>query len=198
MGMYDVAYALGITPWERYLKAAGPGIRARLDREETERPAPPGRALDLGCGRGLYTAELARRGWQAVGIDLVPRAIAAARRRDAWGATFVVGDVTDLASQDLGTFDFFLDIGCFQALDPDQGRRMAEGVTVLANPRATLLILAFQPTGPIARAGSATQADVEAAFTAWTLLSAEPAETKGLGWPLNRTSPQWYRLRLRP
>ena len=26
---------------------------------------------------------------------------------------------------------------------------------------------------------------------------AEPAETAGLGWPLSRTSPQWYRLRRR-
>lgn len=198
MGMYDVAYALGIAPWERYLRAAGPGIMARLDTEEAERPNPPGRALDLGCGRGLYTAELARRGWRATGIDAVERAITAARRTRTPGTTFVVGDVTDLASQGLGTFDFFLDIGCFQALDRDQSRRMAEGMTALANPDATLLILAFQPTGLLARAGSASPAEVEAAFAAWTLLSVEPAETTGLGWPLNHTSPQWYRLRLRP
>ncbi|MGH3385233.1 MAG: methyltransferase domain-containing protein [Nocardioidaceae bacterium] len=31
--------------------------------------------MDLGCGRGQYTPELARRGWEAVGIDNIPRAI---------------------------------------------------------------------------------------------------------------------------
>jgi 2-polyprenyl-3-methyl-5-hydroxy-6-metoxy-1,4-benzoquinol methylase len=46
-------------------------ITALLDREETERSRPLGRALDLGCGRGQYTPELARRGWEAVGIDYV-------------------------------------------------------------------------------------------------------------------------------
>jgi hypothetical protein len=39
---------------------------------------------------------------------------AAANRKGVAGATFVVGDVTDLASADVGTFDLFFDVGCFQ------------------------------------------------------------------------------------
>jgi 2-polyprenyl-3-methyl-5-hydroxy-6-metoxy-1,4-benzoquinol methylase len=95
---------------------AAASIAARLDREETERSRPLGRALDLGCGRGQYTPELARRGWEAVGIDCVPAAIgaAAAKSRGVHGLSYVVGDVTRLPSARLGTFDFFLDIGCFQ------------------------------------------------------------------------------------
>jgi 2-polyprenyl-3-methyl-5-hydroxy-6-metoxy-1,4-benzoquinol methylase len=108
---YALAYRLGFTPWERYGEEAAASIGALLDREETARSHPPGRALDLGCGRGQKTHELARRGWAAVGIDNVPRAIEAANRTGTSGATFVVGDVTDLASADLGTFDFFLDAG---------------------------------------------------------------------------------------
>jgi SAM-dependent methyltransferase len=65
-------YRLGLTPWERYGKAAASSIAGLLDREESERSRPLGRALDLGCGRGQYTPELARRGWQATGIDNVP------------------------------------------------------------------------------------------------------------------------------
>jgi hypothetical protein len=38
----------------------------------------------------------------------------------------VVGDVSDLPVGELGTFDFFLDIGCFQHLDADQ--RFAAGL----------------------------------------------------------------------
>jgi hypothetical protein len=45
-------------------------------------------------------------------------------RRGVSGATFVVGDVTDLAPADLGRFDFFFDVGCFQHLNAEQ--RLAE------------------------------------------------------------------------
>ena len=116
MTNYARMYRFGITPWERYRTAAAASITALLDREETERSRPLGRALDLGCGRGQYTPELARRGWQAVGIDYVPAAIeaAAAKSRGAAGLSYVAGDVTRLPSARLGTFDFFLDIGCFQ------------------------------------------------------------------------------------
>ena len=121
---YALAYRFGLTPWERYARAAAASIGALLDKEEAERERPPGRALDLGCGRGQQTHELARRGWAAVGIDNIPRAIDAANRRADSGATFVVGDVTDLAPADLGTFDLFFDAGCFQGLSSEQ--RLAE------------------------------------------------------------------------
>jgi trans-aconitate methyltransferase len=55
----------------------------------------------LACGRGQKTYELATRGWEAVGIDNIPRAIEAATRHGVAGATFVVGDVTDLAKAEL-------------------------------------------------------------------------------------------------
>src|SRR6516164_1461139 len=84
MTNYARLYRFGFTPWERYGTAAAASIAALLDREETERSRPLGRALDLGCGRGQYTPELARRGWEAVGIDYVP---ALALRRTHRAAT---------------------------------------------------------------------------------------------------------------
>ena len=71
---YALAYRFGFTPWERYGTAAAASIGALLDREEAERSRPPGRALDLGCGRGQKARELARRGWEVVGVDNVARA----------------------------------------------------------------------------------------------------------------------------
>jgi SAM-dependent methyltransferase len=195
MSRYALFYRFGLTPWERYRTAAAASIEALLDREEAERSRPLGRALDLGCGRGQYTPELARRGWEAVGIDYVPRAIDAANRRAFSGAIFVVGDVTDLAPADLGMFDFFFDVGCFQGLSSEQRLAEGRGVSALANPGATLLMLAFQPTSMRSLAGGVSEADVEAAFPGWEMLSVEPADTAGLGWPMNKTSPQWYRLR---
>jgi SAM-dependent methyltransferase len=192
---YALLYRFGITPWERYGKAAAPSIKALLDREEAERSHPLGRAIDLGCGRGQYTPELARRGWEATGIDYVPAAIDAAKRKDDRDVTYVVGDVTDLSRAGLGTFDFFLDVGCFQGFDAEQRLAVGRGVSALANPGATLLMLALGPTRMRARVGGVSRDEVEAAFPGWEMLSAEPADTTGLGWPLNKTAPQWYRLR---
>jgi SAM-dependent methyltransferase len=197
MANYARMYRFGITPWERYATAAAASTAALLDREETERSRPVGRALDLGCGRGQYTPELARRGWEAVGIDYVPAAIeaAAAKSRGAAGLSYVVGDVTRLPSANLGTFDFFLDIGCFQGLDAGQRLSEGSGVSALANPGATLLLLSFGPSRWRSLVEGASQEEVQTAFAGWEMLAAEPADTAGLGWPMNKTAPRWYRLR---
>lgn len=197
MPNYARMYRFGITPWERYGAVAAASITALLDREETERSRPLGRALDLGCGRGQYTPELARRGWEAVGIDYVPAAIeaAAAKSRSVAGLRYVVGDVTRLESAHLGTFDFFMDIGCFQGLDAEQRLSQGAGVSALANPGATVLMLSFGPGRWRRLVGGTSQEEVEAAFAGWEMLAAEPADTAGLGWPMNKTAPRWYRLR---
>jgi SAM-dependent methyltransferase len=199
MTNYASMYRFGITPWERYGRAAAESIAALLDREETERSRPLGRALDLGCGRGQYTPELARRGWQAVGIDYVPKAIeaAVAKSRGVARLSYVVGDVTRLPSARLGTFDFFLDIGCFQGLDAEQRLCQGMGVSALANPGATLLLLSFGPSRWRWLVEGASQKDVETAFAGWEMLAVEPADTAGLAWPMNKTAPRWYRLRRR-
>jgi SAM-dependent methyltransferase len=199
MTNYARMYRFGFTPWERYGTVAAASIAALLDREEAGRSRPLGRALDLGCGRGQYTPELARRGWEAVGIDYVPAAIeaATAKSRGVDGLSYVVGDVTGLSSAGLGMFDFFLDVGCFQGLDA--GRRLSEGegVSALANPGATLLMFSFGPSRWRWLVEGASRQEVQTAFAGWEMLAGEPADTAGLGWPMNKTAPQWYRLRLR-
>ncbi|MEE2053641.1 class I SAM-dependent methyltransferase [Nocardiopsis tropica] len=195
MTKYAWMYRLGLTPWERYGAAGGTQLGPLLDREARERPTGPGRALDIGCGRGQFTPELARRGWEAVGVDIVPAAIAAARRKGPADVSYAVGDATALEKAGLGVFDLFLDVGCFQGLDPDQRAAEGRGVTALAAPGATLLLLAFGPSRYSRLVEGVSRADVEAAFPGWELLAAEDADTAGLGWPMDRTSPQWYRFR---
>lgn len=198
MTSYRHLYRWGITPWERYVRASHESIAAMLDREEAERGGVPGRALDLGCGRGLYTRELARRGWEAVGVDVVERAISEARSVDVTGsAAYVVGDVTDLGASGLGGFDLFLDVGCFQGLDAAQRDAVGREVTAAARPGATLLMLQFGPSPWARLVEGVSQEQIEAAFDDWTTESVEAAETHGLGWPMNRTQPSWYRLRRR-
>ena len=56
-------------------------------------PAGCGRALDVGCGRGILTGRLANRCEQVVGIDVDCNALTRARSTEAAGVTFIDGDV---------------------------------------------------------------------------------------------------------
>jgi SAM-dependent methyltransferase len=79
---------------------------------------PPDRVLDVGCGAGSNVLWLARRGFQATGVDLAPSAIAAAelrRKRSRISATFRVADALALPFRK-GAFEGVLDVGCFHTL----------------------------------------------------------------------------------
>ena len=64
------------------------------------------------------------------------------------------------------------------------------GVSALANPWATLLLLAFGPSRWRWLAGGASREEVETAFAGWEMLAVEPADTAALGWPMNKTAPR--------
>jgi SAM-dependent methyltransferase len=189
MGLYDAMYRVGYTPWEHPGEAWTSSLAQRLDLEEAERDRPLGRALDVGCGRGQHAPELLRRGWDVVGIDYAPRAIDAARRLGIHGATFMVGDVTDLP---------VVDIGCFQHLDAAQRTDAGRGITASANPGATLLMMAFSRPTPIGSfVKGISSDDVQAAFPDWELLTVDDAPTDGMDWPMRGMQPKWMRLRHR-
>lgn len=194
---YAIAYRVGVTPWEHAGRAAAGQLGRLLDREQQDRARPLGRALDLGCGTGLHTIDLAERGWIAVGVDNIERAVGKARRRPgANRARFFVGDVTDLAGSGVGTgFDLLLDVGCFHGLGDDERRRYGQGVTEVSTDQATLLLLGFRPGRRIGMPRGASRSDVEAALPAWTVVAEEPADTSGMPGPLKRVAPRWYRLR---
>src|SRR4051812_32847189 len=76
-------------------------IRMPAEVTELARGKPAQRVLELGCGVGRFSLNLARAGHQVVGVDFSPVAIEKARARAAGGAArpeFVVGDVTDLCN----------------------------------------------------------------------------------------------------
>jgi SAM-dependent methyltransferase len=81
--IYKILYRVGFTPWEGSADQARTReqISAMFDREEEGRQPPYGPPLDLGCGGGLWSIELARRGWQVTGVDIVPKALRIARER---------------------------------------------------------------------------------------------------------------------
>ena len=123
---------------------------------------PPGRALDLGCGTGTNIITLVKNGWVGTGIDFVPKAIRAARRKAAQAGVnpdFRVGDVARLDGVQ-GLFDLILDIGCYQSLDPMGMGAYRDNLKRLLSPGGGYMIyLFFQSEDGLSSTG-ATEADL--------------------------------------
>src|SRR5215467_7800650 len=130
--MYRLTYRLGTPRWDTGMP--------QPDLEQLVRRRAPGRALDLGCGSGADAVYLAGHGWQAVGIDFAPEAIAAAKKKaeDAGvDATFVLGDASRLADADVwGPFDLLVDIGCYHTIPVSRRDAYVAGAAGAARPGA--------------------------------------------------------------
>ena len=195
---YRFLYKVGLVPWETDTDAVWPQLRRLLEVEEADRGDPYGRALDLGCGRGRWSIELAKRGWRVTGIDVVEQAVQAARQRAqeaGVSAEFVTGDVAALSEAGIGSsFSFFVDVECFNHLTDEQRIAVGREVDAVAEPGATLLLLGWRRAarGPLPP-GVETD-DLRAAFPNWGIVSQEPYEAE-MPLLLRGASPRWYRLR---
>jgi SAM-dependent methyltransferase len=202
---YKLLYAVGYTPWEQpaKLQVVNERVSALVAREEEGRQPPYGQALDLGCGSGVWAVELAKRGWQVTGVDIVPKALRRARER-ARGAgvelRLVEGDVTKLETSGVGSgFRLLLDFFLFHdELTDEQREAMGREVTAVAAPGATLLITAWAPgrRGPLPR--GASRSDIEAAYPMWTVIDEEPFDVvTGARFykHIRKADPHVYRLR---
>ena len=169
-------------------------------REEAGREPPYGPALDLGCGSGVWGVELAKRGWQVTGVDMVEKAVERGRDRVREAGVemrLVQGDVTDLRAADIGTnFRLVLDTGTFHGLTDEQRAAMGREVSKIAAADATVLLDVFAPgrRGPLPR--GATRSEVETAFPQWTVTDVEVADTEPDALArLMRFDEHFYRLR---
>ncbi len=109
-------YEAGDVPWDDTLPP--PEVIA-LSAE-----LAPARALDLGCGYGRTSLFLAQKGWQTVGIDFVPDAIAEAQRR---AISAELTDATQFMAASVTALDFLspsfqlaVDVGCMHALNQEE------------------------------------------------------------------------------
>jgi len=202
---YRLAYAIGFHPWED--AAADPPFVAKakqmFDREECGRQPPFGRALDLGTGSGIWGIELAKRGWQVTGVDLVEQALHRARDRVRSAGvemTLVRGDVTALGRADIGdSFNLILDTGTFHGLQPREQIAMGIGVAAVSAPNATMLLLMWpRRIRPLIR--GADRSEVEDAFPDWDITDVQPSyfPLKKLLQMILRPGEKWYRLRKQP
>jgi SAM-dependent methyltransferase len=118
----------------------------------------PARILDVPCGYGRHSIELARRGYAVTGVDISAVQIARARQKAAGAAgraRFVVGDARALPVA--GPFDaainMFLSFGYFGS--DDENEKMLHEIARALRPGGRLLIdfwnreheiRSFQPT----------------------------------------------------
>jgi cyclopropane fatty-acyl-phospholipid synthase-like methyltransferase len=135
---FSLQYLLNNPPWDTGITP--PELFTFLEKK------PPGRALDLGCGTGTNALTMAKFGWQVTGIDYVPRAIRAARRKvDQAGFSnqveFLAGDIFKIKRTD-NQYDLILDIGCFHSLAGSEVQRYAGFVSKLLVPGGSLLMYA--------------------------------------------------------
>jgi SAM-dependent methyltransferase len=146
---------------------------------------PAGRALELGCGTGIDSVYLATRGWDVTAVDMVPKALAAARRgASTAGVTprFIEGDVTRLPDLGVGDgYDLVLDFGCFHTLPEDRRPAYVAGVSGAAARGATLLLYGFKRPPKAAPVHAGVTADeVRRRFcdVGWNLIDAGPTSVE--------------------
>jgi len=183
-------YRVGFTPWDTG------DVPAELAAVADS--APPGRALDIGCGTGTQAVYLARQGWTVTGIDSVEQPLRRARdRAAAAGVTveWIRADVARLAELGLAPgYALMFDRGCFHGLRPGARDAYVAAVTALAAPGATLLMMAFArnrvPAGP----AGVEEGEIERRFAGWELAGAEADSGAGPGGPLRDVPRTWYRL----
>jgi cyclopropane fatty-acyl-phospholipid synthase-like methyltransferase len=192
------AYLFGFKPWDSGVPP--PELVSVVEGMDS---LAPGKALDLGCGTGTNCIYLAQRGWEAMGVDFVPRAISAARRKAAAARVsprFVVGDVTRLTELGVGVdYRLLLDLGCFHSI-PDAGRdAYVRGATEVAQTGATMLLFCFvrrakpprvhRTGGPWGPRGVVPGEVTHRFASGWEMVAEEG------GQPVLGCDAAWYRLR---
>ncbi len=141
--LFNMLYLLGRTPWDTEITP--PEVMALVEGGSIA----PGRALDLGCGTGVNCIYLARRGWEAVGVDFSAVAIRRARRkarRAGANCRFYQADVTDLSFLDPGNdgpFDLALDVGCLHNVPQENWERYAVELARLLRVGGLYLLYTF-------------------------------------------------------
>jgi ubiquinone/menaquinone biosynthesis C-methylase UbiE len=141
-GGHDFAgmYAEGIPPWQ--IDRPQPEVLQLIEQGKFESPV-----LDLGCGTGDNTIELARHGLVVKGLDAVTEALERARKKMEQAGLkqspeFVLADALRLAESGLKVRTV-LDCALFHTFSDEERREYILGLEAVLSPGGRLHILSF-------------------------------------------------------
>ena len=136
-----------VAHWDRQYRQGDPIWDSDRPTSELKRVVlgdriAPCRAVDLGCGTGSNAVWLARQGFAVTAIDVSPSAVERARERaEKAGVSvrFLAGDLRD-AGRPGGTYDFFVDCGCYGAVRREDRAGYLDALARLTRPGALGLV----------------------------------------------------------
>ena len=133
-------YAEGIPPWQ--IDRPQPEVIQLIEQGKFESPV-----LDLGCGTGDNTIELARRGLLVKGLDAVTEALERARKKTEQAGLrqppdFILGDALRLAESGLKGRTV-LDCALFHTFSDEERKEYIRGLEAVLSPGGRLHILSF-------------------------------------------------------
>jgi methyl halide transferase len=119
----------------------------------SDRPSP-GTLVALGSGRGHDALWFAQHGFEVLGVDFAPAAIAASQataEQQKIAAHFLQADLFELPASLHHQFDYVLEHTCFCAIDPTRRPAYVEVVRQLLKPSGEFIGLFWahrHPDGP--------------------------------------------------
>jgi ubiquinone/menaquinone biosynthesis C-methylase UbiE len=169
---------------------------------------PPGtRVLDVGCGLGRWSCELAARGARVTGVDISPTMIALARQRAAaqWlvqHSRFLLRDAVSLDLHE--SFDLILGVTILQhILEPDALRAAVLRMRAHLAEGGTLILLEAAPPRVVATCDTQTfrarprslylQLFAECGLRVRAMAGVDPAPFKVWLLPYLPRVPRWAR-----
>jgi cyclopropane fatty-acyl-phospholipid synthase-like methyltransferase len=109
----------------------------------------PCKAVDLGCGAGAYTIELARRGFEMTGVDFSEKAVDLAKERAEKAGVECRFKVADLIREPVGgTFDLAFEWEVLHHVFPEDREAYLDNVRILLNPGGLYLSVCFSEKSP--------------------------------------------------
>jgi len=105
-----------------------------------------GSVLDLGCGTGVKSIYLAKKGFKVTGVDISKTAIKLAKenaRKAKIKVNFIVADATDLSFLKNKKFDFILDWANLHGIPKSKRRKYISGIVKHTKKGGKLLLRCF-------------------------------------------------------
>lgn len=157
------------------LGEAAPGFRTLLDSPNKPNP---GKTAVLGCGRGYDALLFAEQGFEVIGFDFAPTAVADSRslaQKNHNTAKFLQRDIFDLGVEFPHHFDYVVEHTCFCAIPPERRQEYVKLVRSILQPKGELIALFFTHNRPGGPPFGSTPAEIRQYFEAdFEILFLEP------------------------